>query len=156
MEWRLRSIALHAFLDCGWYSLPLTMLLLWPQRNLVFWMSTYACISIWKWLECSGFWTTNNNPETVQGWKCICIHLFHAIIKKVQRPNKIRSNIQSFFFFFFWPHRVACGILAPWPGIEPVFPAVEARSPNHGTASEFPIQSSFTFNGGERLIIPTK
>ena len=23
------------------------------------------------------------------------------------------------FFFFFWPYREACGILIPWPGIEP-------------------------------------
>ena len=24
-----------------------------------------------------------------------------------------------FFFFFFWSHHPACGILVPWPGIEP-------------------------------------
>ena len=38
----------------------------------------------------------------------------------------------------FWPHCVACGILVPWPGIEPVPPALEAWSPSHWTAREFP------------------
>ena len=33
---------------------------------------------------------------------------------------------------------MACGILVPRLGIEPVPPAVEARSPNHWTAREFP------------------
>ena len=31
---------------------------------------------------------------------------------------------------------VSCGILAPWPGIKPGPPAVEARSPNHWTAGK--------------------
>ena len=42
--------------------------------------------------------------------------------------------------FLLWPHCVACGILVPWPGIEPVPCALEGRvlttglwgkSPNH-------------------------
>ena len=41
-------------------------------------------------------------------------------------------------FSFFWPHRMACGILVPGPGIEPMHCAVEARSLNHWTAREFP------------------
>ena len=38
---------------------------------------------------------------------------------------------QSYFFF-----PLACGVLVPWPGIEPGLPAVEARSLNHWTARE--------------------
>ena len=38
---------------------------------------------------------------------------------------------------------MACGILVPQPGIEPVPPAVEARSLNHWTAREVP---TVTFN----------
>ena len=34
---------------------------------------------------------------------------------------------------------MACGILVPQPGIEPVPPAVESWSPNHWTARELPI-----------------
>ena len=40
------------------------------------------------------------------------------------------------FFFFFWPHLVACGILVPQSGIEPALPAVELWSLNHWTARE--------------------
>ena len=43
----------------------------------------------------------------------------------------------GFLFSFFWLHHVACEILVPWPGVEPMPPAVEARSPNHWTAKEF-------------------
>ena len=43
-----------------------------------------------------------------------------------------------YFYFFFWPHRVACGILVPQPGIEPMPPAVEGQGPNHWTAREVP------------------
>ena len=35
-------------------------------------------------------------------------------------------------------HLVACGILVPPPGIEPVPPRVEAQSPNHWTTREVP------------------
>lgn len=52
-------------------------------------------------------------------------------------PDKLFSNAlssSSFFFFLLW---VACGILVHWPEIEPVPPAVEARTPNHRTTREF-------------------
>ena len=42
-----------------------------------------------------------------------------------------RSGSELFFFF-----PLACGILVPWPGIEPGLPAVEVRSLNHWTARE--------------------
>ena len=42
------------------------------------------------------------------------------------------------FVFVFCLHRIACGILFPWPGMEPIPPAVEAWRPNHWTAREFP------------------
>ena len=44
----------------------------------------------------------------------------------------------AFCFFPPQPCRAACGILVPWPGIEPGPSAVRARSPNHCTAREFP------------------
>ena len=44
-----------------------------------------------------------------------------------------------FFFFFFWPYHMACGLLVPQPGIEPVPPAVEAWSLNHWMAREVPV-----------------
>ena len=46
------------------------------------------------------------------------------------------SRVNILFFFFFWPHGAACGILVPRPGIKPVPPALEAQSLNHWTARE--------------------
>ena len=47
-------------------------------------------------------------------------------------------SLLFFFFFTFWPHRAACGILVPRPGIEPAPSAVEVQSPNHWTARKVP------------------
>ena len=40
--------------------------------------------------------------------------------------------------YLFWLSGVACGILVPWPGIEPGPPAVEVQNPNLWTHQEFP------------------
>ena len=50
------------------------------------------------------------------------------------------------FFIFFWPRCTACRILFPQPGIEPVSPAVEARSSNHWTTREIPILGSYLYS----------
>ena len=50
------------------------------------------------------------------------------------------------FFFFFWPCCMACGILVPWPRIEPEPPAVEVQSPNHWTTREVHFCLSFFIN----------
>ena len=42
-----------------------------------------------------------------------------------------------FFYFYFWPCCKACGILIPWPGIEPNL-AVRVSSLNHWTTKGFP------------------
>ena len=41
-------------------------------------------------------------------------------------------------FFFFWPHSVACKILVPQPGVEPVPPALGKQSLRHWTIREVP------------------
>ena len=46
--------------------------------------------------------------------------------------------LSFFYFYFFWTHSMARGILVPLPGIEPAPPAVEAQSLNHWTAREVP------------------
>ena len=43
-----------------------------------------------------------------------------------------------YFYFIFWSRCMGWVILVPWPGIEPMPPAVEARGPNHWTARELP------------------
>lgn len=54
-----------------------------------------------------------------------------------EKRSKFLSCSKSVAFrvpsFFFWPHRAACGILVPQPGLEPG-PSVKALSPNHWTA----------------------
>ena len=40
----------------------------------------------------------------------------------------------------FWPRLAACGILVPWPEIEPVPPTLEAWSLNHWTTREVPMK----------------
>ena len=59
------------------------------------------------------------------------IDIFYKTIYFVE---KIIVSCLDYFFGC-----VACGILVPRPGIEPVPPAVEAWSPNHWTVREFPI-----------------
>ena len=58
-----------------------------------------------------------------------------------------------FLFFTFWlSPTVASGILVPWPGIEPMPPALEAWCPNHWTTREVPLPSCFVCSGN--LISP--
>ena len=57
---------------------------------------------------------------------------------KLERRKSRGDGGQLEDFFSFWPCPTACGILVPRPGIEPVPPAVEARSLNHWTAREVP------------------
>ena len=47
--------------------------------------------------------------------------------------------INYLFNLFIWLHCAACGILVPWPGIEPWPSAVKVWSPNPWTTREFPI-----------------
>ena len=59
--------------------------------------------------------------------------------KKAQKKEgKKGSFFKKFYLFIFWPHLTACGILLPWPGIEPGPTAVNALSLNHWTTREFP------------------
>ena len=37
------------------------------------------------------------------------------------------------FCFIFWLHHIVCGILVPWPGVEPLLPALEFQSLNGWT-----------------------
>ena len=47
-------------------------------------------------------------------------------------------NWRIFKVFFFWLCHVACGILVPWPGIEPWPTAVKVLSLNHWIVREVP------------------
>ena len=52
--------------------------------------------------------------------------------KKVLR-NMCLEDFKPVSFFFFWPYYAACRILVPWPGSEPVPPALGAQGLNYWT-----------------------
>ena len=52
-------------------------------------------------------------------------------------PGTWRSYLWQFFFF--WLYHVACGILVPQQGIEPVPSGVKRQSPNHWATREVPV-----------------
>ena len=63
------------------------------------------------------------------------------LCKKVQKDvfiNHISFFERILFYLFFWPQHAGILSVVPRPGIEPVPPAVEARSLNHWTAREVP------------------
>ena len=63
--------------------------------------------------------------------------------------GRFKTTVSVIFFkkgsYLFGPHHMACGILVPWPGIEPMPPALEARSPNHWTTREVLLSVVFLF-----------
>ena len=75
------------------------------------------------------------NVHFYQGAWVICIHVWEV---QFQTDSALESFDFFFFFFFFLPHCTPCRILVPWPGIEPIPPAVKSRSLNHWTGREVP------------------
>ena len=69
----------------------------------------------------------------------------------VQVPQK---HFLTSFFFFFQLHFLACRILVPWPGIEPVSSSVKMQSPNHWTAREFPWHVFFQYHQASPHLLP--
>ena len=59
-----------------------------------------------------------------------------------------RHIAMSVVFPFFGLCRVACGILVPQPGIEPMYPALDEWGLNHWTTREVPTCFSFLFSLG--------
>ena len=59
------------------------------------------------------------------------------VLKSQWGPWEWRGH-SIYLFLIFWSCCMACGILVPWPRIEPVPLAVEARSLNHWTTREVP------------------
>ena len=51
-----------------------------------------------------------------------------------------------FLFFLIWPNYVACRILVPQPGMDPVPPALKVQSLNHGPPGKPP---TVKFQGAE-------
>ena len=65
------------------------------------------------------------------------LHLHRAMILRCNHPIECINS--SLIYFSFWLHPAGCGILVPWPVIQPGPRAVAARSLNHWTTREVPI-----------------
>ena len=66
------------------------------------------------------------------------------ILNNSSHPVLVRVSSSCIkIFFFFWPPCMACGILVPWPGIEPEPTTVKVRSLVQWTAGEFPVPRTF-------------
>ena len=72
--------------------------------------------------------------------------IFNSLSLLMESSSKVRFVNLVTFPFFFWLHHTACGILVPWPGIEPRPMAVKALGPNHWTARKFPSHISDSTN----------
>ena len=82
-------------------------------------------------------------------WRSCMLGLSRAVFcdswKKWQQLVGKRTFISTLLRWFlkkaqllFWPCHVTCGVLVPWPGIEPIPQAVKVQSTNHWTARKFP------------------
>ena len=58
-----------------------------------------------------------------------------SVVSQGILPASVSVSVSPLFF---WLHCAACEILAPRPGIEPMPPALGARSLNHWTTREVP------------------
>ena len=58
------------------------------------------------------------------------LSLCHSILTIFQTSSLLP------FTYLFWSYHEACGILVPWPGVEPAPPALEVQSLKHWTAKK--------------------
>ena len=123
--WCKIRVHLHS-IACGYSVLPIPLLKRWSFPHCVVlapflkltWQYTLGFISG---LSILFYWSV-----------CLFLCQYHTVFCFV-------------CFGFFWLCHMACGILVPRPGIKPMPPAVEAWSPNHWTAREFPSTILFWF-----------
>ena len=66
--------------------------------------------------------------------------LYEQNVRTLKTPVLVKLFLILIFiiFYFLFVGHVAYGILAPWPGIKSVPPALEVQSHNHWTAREVP------------------
>ena len=89
---------------------------------------------------------TTVRPISPQGFCiCPCLWLEPSSLKFLPDsfcPSSLFKWGYSFCFGLVFFGLLACGILVPWPGIEPVLPAVEGQSLNHWTARQVPLSEA--------------
>ena len=100
----------------------------------------------------------SSGPSTVS-----IIQWFPGNISSAVSKLRWDPGFFSLFFFFltFCPRHIASGIFVPWPAIEPMPPALEARSLSHWVAREVPVRLSLctsvcTVHGPVRAEVPIR
>ena len=167
---RLLVVFLLALLAAIWASQQLLVLSVAscatavsrPEGDSAFPMSSWKLLAAQRpflWFQCSELyseWLASPNTQFQQNRDTSSQQLANQI--ELTYWTVYYLNFLFYFLnFFFWPCPTACGILLPWPGIEPTTPAVEAQSLNHWTAREVPkllildLQKSCKANTGSSL-----
>ena len=82
-------------------------------------------------------------------------YLFLFAILLTYKPTNmgLSKMLLEFYLFLIWPRHVACEILVPRPGIEPVPLAVKAQRPNCWTAREFPASQILMYIGFNKELV---
>ena len=85
----------------------------------------------------NSFWHIVSVQEIFLDWNHIDRHkhlyrpncsLLHS---QIYLPSLIGSLFKKNFLTFFWSHRIACGFLISYPGMELTYPTLEVLSLNH-------------------------
>ena len=99
----------------GWMASPTQWTWVWVNSRSWWWTGRPGVLRFMGSQRVGHDWTTELNwtEETNSGFK-----------------NQLHLK------YIFWPHCTACGILVPPPWIEPVPPAKEGWSLNHGTSRD--------------------
>ena len=74
----------------------------------------------------------HNNWTWVRAKSMNMFYILNVLQKRFWETCVWKISSQCLFFFF-WPYYVACRILVPWPGSEPVPPALGAQGLNYWT-----------------------
>lgn len=69
-------------------------------------------------------------------WGTMYVNFISPSLKKKKNSSLVYCSLTHPLFFL--AHCVACWVLDPWPGIEPVLPALGAQTLNHWTTRELP------------------
>ena len=108
-----------------------------------------------SWFLWKNYWISG---IPIQAWWWVCETCSHMILQTTVAKMRKKASLFYFTLFYFWPYHVACKILVPWPGIEPMPPAVETWSLNHWTAREVPegIFKNWNSNNNNNIFLNLK
>ena len=94
-----------------------------------------------------------NSTGRKQPGRAVQLQTRAAFLSFIKAVGCLCLYLVTYLFSIFWPCCMACGILVPWPGIEPMSPAVEAWSLNNWTTREVPSPPFYWRNWARYLSI---